>query len=204
VLVMAGALKRERLGQSEATVLLTALRDSNLPKFLADDAILFSVGVTQKKWFYCNQKKLTQLSLSPHPLQSILSDLFPGVELPSHDYGKLQAAIEACFTVRGLQIVPALVRKVIQFYETMVVRHGVMLVGPTGGGKTTVYQVSSSFFFFKKVVLFSTRSRLNFSSFWRDADFAGGVDEAVQRRRCAQRLPAREHVCAQPQGREHG
>lgn len=31
--------------------------------------------------------------------------------------------------------------QVIQFYETMLVRHGVMLVGPTGGGKTTVYTI---------------------------------------------------------------
>lgn len=38
----------------------------------------------------------------------------------------------------NLQSVPELVLKNIQLYETMNVRWGVMLVGPTGGGKTSV------------------------------------------------------------------
>ena len=114
VLVMAGGLKRERVGQSEAQVLLTALRDSNLPKFLSDDAVLF---------------------------RAILSDLFPGIKLESHDYGTLQTTIEDCCAAKGLIDNNIQVGKIIQFYETMVVRHGLMLVGPTGGGKTTVFEV---------------------------------------------------------------
>lgn len=43
VLVMAGQLKRENPDIQEDLVLIRALRDSNLPKFLADDATLFKV-----------------------------------------------------------------------------------------------------------------------------------------------------------------
>ena len=43
VLVMAGSLKRQNPDKKEDIVLIRALRDSNLPKFLAQDAILFKV-----------------------------------------------------------------------------------------------------------------------------------------------------------------
>lgn len=76
-------------------------------------------------------------------VQAILSDLFPGVEIPEHDYGRFQEEIESVLAAKGLQVVPLQVKKVIQLYETMEVRHGVMLVGPTGSGKTTVYDVSN-------------------------------------------------------------
>lgn len=41
VLVMAGALKRGAPDMTEALVLMRALRDSNLPKFVFDDVPLF-------------------------------------------------------------------------------------------------------------------------------------------------------------------
>lgn len=41
----------------------------------------------------------------------------------------------------GLQPVDSFVAKCIQLYETTLVRHGLMLVGPTMGGKTVCYRV---------------------------------------------------------------
>nr|CAD7569444.1 unnamed protein product [Timema californicum] len=115
VLVMAGSLKRENPDKSEEVVLIRALRDSNLPKFLVDDAGLF---------------------------KGILNDLFPGVTIPEQDYGVLLEAIIAVMVQEKLQPEECMITKVIQLHETMIVRHGVMLVGPTGGGKTTVLNVS--------------------------------------------------------------
>lgn len=77
-------------------------------------------------------------------LQAILSDLFPGVMIPEHDYGQLQEEIESIIASKNLVVLPTQVKKIIQFYETLEVRHGVMLVGPTGGGKTTIYEVNMS------------------------------------------------------------
>lgn len=41
VLVMAGALKRSQPDLKEDVVLIRAMRDSNIPKFLKDDLPLF-------------------------------------------------------------------------------------------------------------------------------------------------------------------
>ncbi len=45
VLVMAGSLKRANPDESEDAVLIRAMRDSNVPKFLKDDLPLFSAIV---------------------------------------------------------------------------------------------------------------------------------------------------------------
>jgi dynein heavy chain len=67
VLVAAGQLKRKEPDQNEDILLIRAMRDSNIPKFLEQDIPLFG---------------------------GIVMDLFPGVKVPYVDYGKLQTAIE--------------------------------------------------------------------------------------------------------------
>jgi dynein heavy chain len=114
VLVMAGSLKRANPQSSEEMVLIQSLRDSNLPKFLAEDVGLF---------------------------RGILQDLFPGINLIENDSELLSDAIKEVMLSKGLEIVDAFVRRICQLYDTMKIRHGVMLVGPTGGGKTTCYEV---------------------------------------------------------------
>ena len=63
VLVMAGSLKRANPDMDEEAVLIRAMRDSNVPKFLRDDLPLFS---------------------------AIVQDLFPSVQIKEADYGELQ------------------------------------------------------------------------------------------------------------------
>ena len=117
VLVMAGGLKRSQPDLPEDLVLIRALRDSNIPKFLADDLPLFA---------------------------AIIQDLFPGVEIPSNDYGELQVALEEEMDKAGLQKVPTFMGKVVQMFDTFNIRFGATLVGPAGSGKSTCYRVLAS------------------------------------------------------------
>ena len=114
VITAAGNLKQQFPDVDEEVLILRALQDVNLPKFLGHDVPLF---------------------------KGILSDLFPTVTRPDIDYGALTAALQAAAVADGLQAVPEFVTKCLQLYETIVVRHGLMMVGPTGGGKSCVMRV---------------------------------------------------------------
>ena len=76
-----------------------------------------------------------------HRFLAIISDLFPGVDVPDSAYTDLHAATCEALTGRGLQIVDGVQLKITQLHETMIVRHGVMLVGIAATGKTTVQTV---------------------------------------------------------------
>jgi dynein heavy chain len=99
---------------TEDQIMLSALRDVNVPKFLKDDLPLF---------------------------ENIISDLFPGITKPTIDLGQLMIKIrETCLQMK-LQSTQPFIDKIVQLYDTCAVRHGLMLVGPTGGGKTSNYKV---------------------------------------------------------------
>lgn len=123
VLVMAGSLRRQVPREEEesrdpidleAEVLLKAMRDSNVPKFLAQDLPLFA---------------------------GIIQDLFPGRNVPLNPHELVKEAVFKELDDRNLQRPDTFILKIIQLLETMIVRHGVMTVGETGTGKSTLTHV---------------------------------------------------------------
>lgn len=73
--------------------------------------------------------------------RGLVSDLFPGLELSEVRYGLLDAALDSEFVVRNLQFNPKQKEKILQLYEAKLARHGVMLIGRSGGAKTTAYEI---------------------------------------------------------------
>ena len=111
VLVMAGSLKRGSPDLDEDVVLMRALRDMNLPKFVFEDVPLFL---------------------------GLIGDLFPGLDCPRVRYPNFNDAVEEVLRDGQYVMVAEQVDKVIQLYETMLTRHTTMVVGPAGGGKSVV------------------------------------------------------------------
>ena len=72
---------------------------------------------------------------------SLIKDLFPGVTLESVTHNELQLAIADEVEKAKLINYASWNLKVIQFYETSLVRHGLMSLGPTGAGKSQMMNI---------------------------------------------------------------
>lgn len=79
VLAMAGQLKRKFAEMPEDLVLMRALRDMNLPKFIFDDVPLFL---------------------------GLITDLFPDLDCPRVHYPDFNEAVERMLEERGYSVIP--------------------------------------------------------------------------------------------------
>ncbi|KDN53572.1 putative cytoplasmic dynein heavy chain 1 [Tilletiaria anomala UBC 951] len=126
VLVSAGQLKREKLlagasdadpaqlGQSEQELLIQSVSETIVPKLVADDVPL---------------------------LTSLLQDVFPSVQYKPAALEKLKEHIAAVCAEQNLVNDGLWLDKVIQLYQIQKISHGLMLVGPSGTGKSLAWRV---------------------------------------------------------------
>ena len=115
VLRTAGATKRKELEADEELLVMRTLRDMNLSKFVAQDVPLFL---------------------------SLLADLFPAITIPQGGgHEAVQETLTSVIAKYRLIDHDSWRLKVIQLYETTLVRHGIMLVGPPGAGKSNIINV---------------------------------------------------------------
>ncbi|KAL3657725.1 hypothetical protein V7S43_017298 [Phytophthora oleae] len=112
VLLVAGSLRRAYSTLSEETVLMQVLRDFNTPRILPPDYPVF---------------------------MGLLKDLFPNQELPHLKNALLQTKCARVCAQKKLQPEEGFLKKMVEFEEVLKVRHSVMLIGPAGCGKSTIW-----------------------------------------------------------------
>ncbi|KAG0004346.1 hypothetical protein BGZ79_009578 [Entomortierella chlamydospora] len=134
VLVSAGNMKRDRLQElrssnpenitaeferisesvPEQEILIQSIRETVVPKLVAEDISV---------------------------LMGLLKGVFPGVEYNPVSLQPLRKAIKDICDKRRLVIGDLWMEKILQLYQIQRIHHGLMMVGPSGSGKSNAWQV---------------------------------------------------------------
>ncbi|KAL6300243.1 dynein heavy chain, N-terminal region 2-domain-containing protein, partial [Sparassis latifolia] len=131
VLASAGILKRERLQDarsgdgngdpgglsdaiSEQVILIQSVTETIVPKLVADDVPL---------------------------LTSLLADVFPGTDYVPVNLDALREQISRVCSERRLVEGERWIAKILQLYQIQKIQHGLMMVGPSGSGKSNAWRV---------------------------------------------------------------
>ena len=108
VLRTMGSSKRDNPDKSEENFAMRTLRDMNMSKFVVEEAAF--------------------------PLKPLTTS--SGTKADKATFPDVEAAMAKVAQSKGLSSHPTWLAKCVQLYETYLVRHGIMLRGPTGSGKT--------------------------------------------------------------------
>ena len=123
VLNSAGGLKRRAINEDrekanqpieEQQIILRSYCDTVVPKLVADDAPL---------------------------LESLVKGIFPSAKIPHIEDEMLAVAINEECNRRNLVKSDRFMEKIFQLNQILKLQHGIMLVGPTGCGKTAAWKV---------------------------------------------------------------
>lgn len=117
ILTAAGVLKKKFPDMDEDRIVLRALLDVNLPKFTTNDIPLF---------------------------KGIVGDLFPTSQALEMDLNLLENALVDTCERKNLQANRNFIKKCMQLYQTMNVRHALMIVGKAGNAKSMVIKALKS------------------------------------------------------------
>ncbi|XP_026839391.1 dynein heavy chain 2, axonemal [Drosophila erecta] len=115
----AGRKRRQLPNTTEEEIVYLAMKDMNVARLTANDLPLFN---------------------------GIISDIFPGVSLPTIDYSEFNIAIYEEFREAGLQTINIAIKKVIELFETKNSRHSVMIIGDTGTAKSVTWRTLQNSF----------------------------------------------------------
>ncbi len=98
-------MKRTALKLNDESILVKAIRTNTLPILLSEDIQIFD---------------------------NLIETLFPAATLVSSDFLLVQEAVEAELVAQKLEPTPSFVVKIMQLYEAINTRNGVLIIGDAG------------------------------------------------------------------------